>query len=162
MKFGETIPKGFVIEVTSWENDGDNYKTVQQTGISTEYMNVVKRLAPLFRSRCNNRGCFGNTCEGEVVPEILVEAVQVVLKDLNPEDVYKVLDYDIMSIDFENEDFLENQIEEAADAISEFVRDEMLGSSEFYDFRVIERVIVYYLPEDVIIPSVTKIVDMTF
>ena len=24
---GSTIPKGYVIDVTTWENDGDNYKT---------------------------------------------------------------------------------------------------------------------------------------
>lgn len=162
LKFGQTIPKGYIVEVTSWENDGDDYDTIQKFEADSGFVEVVKRLAPLFKSRCNNKGCFGNTMDGEVDMMMLAEAAFIALGPMEAPVVYKVLGYDILSLDFEGETTPDEEFEKAGEAVKEFVRNHMSGWSEYYDFRVIEEVKVYYLPEDVIIPQVEEISKKTF
>lgn len=154
LEFGQTIPKGFIVEVSSWENDGDDYETIQKQGVSSAYIEVVQRLFPLFKSRCNNKGCFGNTCDGEVDLYNLAEAAYDALKNMEQEVVYKVLGYDILALQYENEAIPFETFEQAGKAVQEFVLDNITGYSEYYDFRVAETLKVYYLPDDVIIPSV--------
>ena len=161
LEFGQTIPKGYIVEVTSWENDGDNYDTIQKFEASKEFVDVVTCLAPLFKSRCNNRGRFGNTSDGDVDMTMLAEAAFAALGHLKAPDVYKVLGYDILSLDFENYTNSE-EFETAGEAVKEFVRNHMTGWSEYYDFRVVEKVNVYLLEDDVIIPQVKKISSKTF
>lgn len=161
MKFGETIPKGYILEVTSWENDGDDYDTIQKRGASFELIDVVTRLFPLFKCKHNrpDKG-FGNTSEGEVDNWDLVEASWFALKDLDKELVYKVLGCDILSLDFESEDDISNEvIDNFGSKIKDFVRNHITGYSEFYDFRVAEQLKVYFLKEDVIIPSVATVFE---
>lgn len=162
LKFGQTIPKGFVVEVTSWENDGDDYQTIQKFEASGAFVEVIQRLAPLFKSRCNNKGCFGNTSEGNVDMFNLAEAAYERLKPMEASVVYKVLGYDILSLQFENEAIPFEKFEEAGEAVKEFVRNNMTSWSEYYDFRVVEEVKVYYLEEDVIIPHVEEISKTTY
>lgn len=159
MKFGETIPKGYILEVKSWENDGDDYDTIQKCGVSIELIDVVTRLFPLFNCKNGHNNGFGNTCEGEVDMFDLAESAYAALNDLDKELVYKVVGYDILSLQFENEAIPFEKFEEAGKAIKEFARNHITGYSEFYDFRVAEELKVYYLPEDVIIPSVTTILE---
>lgn len=157
LNFGQTIPKGFIVEVTSWENDGDDYDTIQKFEASGAFVEVVQRLAPLFKSRCNNRGCFGNTMDGEVDMMMLAEAAFDALGPMEAPVVYKVLGYDILSLDFEGDTTSDEEFEKAGEAVKDFVRNNMTGWSECYDFRVVEEVKVYFLPEDVIIPQVEEI-----
>lgn len=162
MKFGETIPRGYFVEVESWENDGDNYQNHRKMAVDRKEIEVILALAPLFKSRCNNRGCFGNTCDGDVDMMMLAEAAFDKLGHLNAVDVYGVIGYDILSLDFESDSTPEEEFEKAGEAIAEYARNTMTGYSEFYDFRVVERVKVYYLKEDVIIPSVELISEDKF
>lgn len=162
LKFGQTIPKGYIVEVTSWENDGDDYDTIQKFEADSGFVEVVQRLAPLFKSRCNNKGCFGNTSDGDVDMYNLAEAAYEALKTMESSVVYKVIGYDILSLQFENEAIPFEKFEEAGEAVKEFVRNNMTGWSEYYDFRVVEEVKVYFLPEDVIIPQVEEISKKTF
>lgn len=162
LKFGQTIPKGYIVEVTSWENDGDDYDTIQKFEADSGFVEVVQRLAPLFKSRCNNKGCFGNTSDGDVDMYNLAEAAYEALKTMEASVVYKVIGYDILSLQFENEAIPFEKFEEAGEAVKEFVRNNMTGWSEYYDFRVVEEVKVYFLPEDVIIPQVEEIGKKTF
>lgn len=157
LNFGQTIPKGFIVEVTSWENDGDDYDTIQKFEASAAFVEVIQRLAPLFRSRCNNRGCFGNTSDGDVDMMMLAEAAFERLGPMEAPVVYNILGYDILSLDFEGDSTPDEEFEKAGEAVKDFVRNNMTGWSEYYDFRVVEDVKVYYLEEDVIIPQVEEI-----
>ncbi|QHJ78958.1 MAG: hypothetical protein [Caudoviricetes sp.] len=157
MKFGETIPKGYVIEAHSWENDGDDNRIIQLTGQSKQAVDVMIALAPLFCSRNSESEGFGNTTEYSVDSYDLVEQVQQALENID--DVYSVFGHDIMSVDVEEDN--DKVIENVADVIKQFVQDKLVGYSEFYDFRVLEKLVVYYLPEDVIIPSVEIISTIT-
>lgn len=52
-----TIPKGYQLHVTSWENDGDNYKTEVLSGIQD--LNDVKFLVSVAKDL--GGGLLGNT-----------------------------------------------------------------------------------------------------
>ena len=157
LNFGQTVPKGFIVEVVSWENDGDNYETIQKFEASSGFFEVVQSLAPLFKSQSNNKGCFGNTMDGEVDMLSLAEAAFIELGPMEAPVVSKVLGYDLLSLDFESEQIPDEEFEIAGDAVAKFVRENMTGYSEWYEFRVIDQVKVYYLPEDIIIPQVEEI-----
>jgi len=111
--------KGYTIEVMSWENDGDHYRTQSMTVDDKEEALKIKEICQtLFKSCCNREGGIGNAMGGEcehVIEEFIEE---------NPE----------MNL---TEDYIKN------------LADELMGYSEDYDYRVCESVTVTYLPEDV-------------
>ena len=56
------IPKGYIVEIESYENDADNYKMRYFDGLSKEEALFLKNIAEKFKS-CNsknNENCFGN------------------------------------------------------------------------------------------------------
>lgn len=154
--FNQTIKKGFYIEVQSSENDGDMTMTISHSGLSEEQVNVMVKLFPLFNSSgLRNVREFGNTVEeSDFCHDIFLETVQNVLKDLDKKVVDDFLGCDIMFTDLndcttEDYDLLYEQI-------CSFVKENILGYSDFYFFRCTDKIEVYYLKEDVIIPSVEK------
>ena len=163
MKFGETVPAGFIVECTSWENDGDNYKTIQSVGKSEVFADVVVALAPLLKSRNGRKGGFGNTAYGEVDSFDFIEAAQEALKDLDREKVKLVLGFDVMEIDVTSEespedvDAFNRDLEKTYSRLREFIQEKMTNYSEWYSFRVMSSVKVYYLAEPVVIPSVKEV-----
>lgn len=168
MKFGETIPAGFVVECKSWENDGDNDQTIQQTGKSQAFVDVVLAVAPLFGScHGNSEYGFGNTSSDEVDNYNLVKATQEVLIDLEPHLVLSVLGVDLMNLEMEEfdpdegEDVFNRKVDEMAHKIGEFVHQNILGYSEWYQFRVASKVTVYHLAEPVVIPDVEQVASIS-
>jgi len=119
MKTEKVANKGYTIEVVSWENDGDNYKTKTMTvETEAEARKIKKICSELFKSCNNGDGGIGNAMDGEC------------------EDVIE--DY------IENNPEMELTVEYIEDLVSE-----LLGRSEYYDYRVCERVQVTYLDQDV-------------
>jgi hypothetical protein len=111
--------KGYTIKVVSWENDGDNYKTLHKVVEDRDEALKIKRICEtLFRSCNNGDGGVGNAMDGECehVIEEFIEA--------NPEMGLTV-----------------GYIKDLAWVL--------MGGSEDYDFRVCESVTVTYLAEDV-------------
>ena len=49
-----TIPKGYQLHVTSWENDGDNYKTEVLSGLMRENQ-IGAVVAVSFRSKWKDK-----------------------------------------------------------------------------------------------------------
>ncbi len=122
----KVINKGYTITVTSWENDGDYSKTKSKTvKTENEARDIVKICKELFVS-CNNRNSPGI---GNSADREADETIKEYIED-NPE---LNLTYDI--------------IQELAW--------ELMGSSEFYDFRVCERVRVTYSPDDIYLEEIT-------
>lgn len=123
----KVINKGYTLTVTSWENDGDNYRTKHKT---VDTIEEAKRLhticTTLFKSRNNGEGGIGNSMEGEENDTIL-EYVEN-NKDLFPE------------FEGEEDDFIIDHIL--------YLAYELMGSSEYYDCRVCESVVVTYSPTD--------------
>ncbi|AWH14984.1 hypothetical protein [Aeromonas phage 50AhydR13PP] len=52
MKFapGAVIPEGYVIKITSWENDGDDYDDVIHTGRPMKDIEFFEKIKPIFSS----------------------------------------------------------------------------------------------------------------
>lgn len=54
------VPAGYLLKITTWENDADNYSTTEISGLSKEDVPLYLHLASLFRSRNNRRKGIGN------------------------------------------------------------------------------------------------------
>jgi len=129
----KVISKGYTLEVTSWENDGDNNRTQHKT---VDTIEEAKRLhticTTLFKSRSYREGGIGNSMDGEGYNTILKYVEKN--KDLFPE------------LEGEDDDFIIDHILHLAH--------ELMGGSEYYDCRVCQSVIVTYSPEDVYLEEI--------
>jgi hypothetical protein len=115
------IEKGYTLTVTSWENDGDNYRTESMTVETLEEARRIYRVCnELFKS---DEGGVGNSMDGESEEAI--------------------------------EEYIENNPE--LNLTEEEIRDlsyDLMGSSEYYDYRVCESVSVTYSPEDIYLEKI--------
>jgi hypothetical protein len=116
------IEKGYTIEVTSWENDGDNYNTESMTVETLEEARRIYRVCnELFKS--DDEGGVGNSMSGES-EEVIEEYIEN-----NPE--LKLTEGEIRDLSYD-----------------------LMGSSEYYDYRVCESVSVTYSPEDIYLEKI--------
>ena len=127
------VKKGYTIEVISWENDGDNYKTKYMTVSSIETAKAIKHLCEtVFVSKHDNL-TIGNKME-----EDYLKCYEIVKTYLLSNPLLVPDDVNIKTIDVGN----------LWDSISHYNYD-LLDSSEYYFSRVCESCIIYYSPEDV-------------
>lgn len=129
------IKAGYKIEVTSWENDGDNYSTKSKEGLTKEqtqfYFDICNRLS----------GVFGNMYDPDESEKAdLYAAVSDIL--LKHKDVALEL---FEAVDFNNE---------TCEEIFSDIHYELFGSSEFYT-RQLESISVTYIPYDLVLEDVT-------
>lgn len=133
---GCKFKKGFMIEITSWENDGDHYLTKIIDGLTKEEVNQFSYVMPFFRSEwCTESGRFGNKdfCMFSV-EEVLMEGI----------------DEGKLTREFLGKFFFEDGHPDL-DKIQT-----LLGCPVEYDYdfiRVFESMKIYHLPEDVVIPE---------
>ncbi len=124
------VKKGYTLEVTSWENDGDNYRTKFKTVQSEDRAKAIVDLCKsVFASNNNGGGGIGNLCEGK---ESTAERIIIDYLDENP----AILPKEGMSDD------------EKYDYVMELAG-ELMGYSEWYVCRICESVNVTYSAEDV-------------
>ena len=124
------VKKGYTLEVTSWENDGDNYRTKFKTVESEERAKALVHLCKnVFASNNNGGGGIGNLCDGEestaegIIMDYLEENTAILPKEgMSDDDKY---DY-VMSLAYD-----------------------LLGGSEWYVCRICESVKVTYSAEDI-------------
>jgi hypothetical protein len=169
----KVVNKGYTLEVTSWENDGDNYKTKSLSFESKEEALAIRNMClTLFKSSSNGEAGIGNSNEDESeMAEYTI--IQYVSKNI---DIIKFKDHEF---DLEN---LENQIklsfpedtirEDYLDYIHDYLEDfnpEMrekwinivmdynnllLGGSDYYYSRIVESCKLYFSPEDIILEEI--------
>jgi len=124
----KVINKGYTLEITSWENDGDYCRTKTKTVETFEEVAKLLQICTTLFKSCNNRdGGVGNSMEG-ASNWVLLEYVEDhpdLFPELDPNNEYEISDY------FVNLAY------------------ELMGASESYDFRVCESVVVTYSPEDI-------------
>lgn len=124
------LSKGYTIEVTSWENDGDNYNTKSITVDNRELAKAISEMCNTIFTSHNNKECRGigngqNVKDAEkIIIPFMKEHLILCGDEINPKD--KDL------IDFCRE-----------------LNFELMGSSEFYYSRVCESCTVLYSPEDI-------------
>lgn len=126
------IKAGFMLEITSWENDADNYKTIQISGLTKEkcqlYINIIKLFKCNHYSNDNN---FGN---------LYAEYDSPVVGKASDAVVALLVNFD--EIDGVNE--REHALEEIADYMTQF-----LGCGKNYVFRAYDSHKVYFVPTDI-------------
>lgn len=139
---------GYLIRVTSWENDADNYKTKEMEVSTEQHARTVSALCDLLRSRYRvEHKTFGNMYEpGEVDrAEFAIAVAQIPgIKDF------------VQSVFPDIEELQENP--ECGfgymDAVMGILYDLGLTGDEFYT-RVCETVEIYYIPTDVLVQEVS-------
>lgn len=127
--------KGYTIEVTSWENDGDNYNTKRMTVDNKEYALAILDMCKTVFASCNNgKGGIGNMNGGESdgAPDIIMNYLvnyPIIKKGRTDQD--EIIDM-VMDINYE-----------------------LMGSTEWYYSRVFEKGIIFYSPEDVEVEEIS-------
>jgi len=124
----ELIPKGYTIEVYSWENDGDNEDTNSMVVQTIEEAKLIHKICTeLFCSENEKNTGVGNSMDGDGDDKVI--------------------------------EFYENNIElfpnlkgKNEEAIIDYFKDlayELMGCSEWYDFRVCEFCTITYSEDSV-------------
>ena len=132
----EVVKKGYTLVVTSWENDGDNYKTLSLTIEDKEQATkTAKLIRELFCSAQNGETGIGNLCEDE-----LDIAEEIILDYLEENDVFE-----------DQENMTDKQKIKAVMNINYSV----LGGCEWYVSRVFESMEIYYSPDPIFVETVT-------
>lgn len=130
-KMKKIAEAGYTLEVTSWENDGDNYATHSATFKSKEEAVAVRDMAEVVFQSCNNGdGGIGNANDSEEIAGVIINYLLA-----NPKLV------EINNIDITNEDSCEEMIMD--------YNSRLMGYSEWYYSRVLESAELYYVKEDV-------------
>ncbi len=137
------IPPGYRLTVTSWENDGDNYRTKTVEGLSEGRLRYYVDLIKRFASSSNGgleRGFIGNLFEpNEREEQIYLKAMIEVLKTHRNE------------FNFEDDEALETY----ADCIGDQILYSLgLTGGDFFT-RVMESFKVEYVPHEIRIADVT-------
>ena len=128
--------KGYTMCVTSWENDGDNYNTIQ---FHVETLNEVKfwlEWLELFKSGSRAGYPEGFNLGNAMGDGKVKEAYDFTKKLAEKFELSHLVEFE------KNEWF--NEESWMTDQAYKF-----MGGSEHYDFRVYESMEVYYFPEDV-------------
>lgn len=127
------ISKGYILEVVSWENDGDYYRTKT---ITVKKKEKALALYTLCTTLFNNNSSYGigNNCEisskdKERIKNFFSKNKQLFPK-LDIEDTEQLIDY---------------CMDKAYD---------LMGSSEYYSIRVCESCTVFYSPEDIYLEEI--------
>ena len=138
---------GYTVRVTSWENDGDNYKTVDCHIGEKEKLGVVVKFANLFRSKNSNPSGIGNLLDGEGY-----EANHILGEFYEQNMPWFCADIDLDGVTDEDE---ENEI--VGDCMLDFARGLGLsGNSEYFATRVLQKIEVLYFETDVICADVSN------
>lgn len=126
--------KGYTLRVVSWENDADNYRTKDYTVDTLEEAKKINKICKELFCSCNNgEGGVGNSMENEELDR-LVKFVEE-NPDLFP-DGPKVENGDEIMDHFQNLAY------------------NLMGGSEFYDFRVCESCVCFYSDKDIFLENI--------
>ena len=131
------VKKGYTIEVVSWENDADNYRTKRITVDNKEYALAILDMCKNIFVSCNNGdGGIGNMSDGEgdQASDIIMDYIsdnRLVVESLTEQD--HITDR-VMDINYD-----------------------LMGSSEYYYSRVFESGTIFYSPEDITVEKIASV-----
>lgn len=152
--FGQTIKSGYIVKVTAWENDADDYSYTVINGLTEKEVSFYKEWLPGYIS-CSSGG-MGNDNFNFIKAMTHLHS----LRDKYMEEIDSQLDIDLYDVDsielaLEDKNFVEYNKELLYNAI-----EGILGRPVQYygDFvRVFDGMDVYLLKEDVVIPKLKKV-----
>jgi len=162
----KVISKGYTVEVTSWENDGDNYRTNSAVYSTKEEALAVKHMCEVLFdcTDYDSGGGLGNVMDSDkyeaeqkivsyfiknptllsIQKLTLLESFKEAVEDEYSEFLIKVTWLECL------EEYLEGQEivpEDWVDIVNQY-KYELMGGSEYYYSRICESAEVYYSPED--------------
>lgn len=130
-----TIPAGYRLSVTSWENDADNYNTKVMAGLSIDDVNFYVDLCKSLVSQHKNRNAFGNMFDPRNDErDKFFKHVKTIIKNNN-------------RIDYNSEHW--------EDHIMGLLYDLGLSCGDFFT-RVCDKFKVEYIAEPIVIDDVTS------
>jgi hypothetical protein len=152
--FGQTIKSGYIVKVTAWENDADDYSYTVINGLTEKEVSFYKEWLTGYIS-CSSGGMGNDNFN-------FIKAITHLhsLRDKYMEEIDSQLDIDLYDVDsielaLEDKNFVEYNKELLYNAI-----EGILGRPVQYygDFvRVFDGLDVYLLKEDVVIPKLKKV-----
>jgi hypothetical protein len=164
----KVVGKGYTLEVVSWENDGDNYRTKSMTFDSIEEAQAVKHMCEkLFSCNSEEDGGIGNLMDDDdeeakniIVsyliksPDLLyinnVENTPASFKEAVEESFSEFLyKYDWKECLGEYLEGLDDDELNSWTGMVNHYNYELLGGSEYYYSRVYESSTLYYSEQDV-------------
>lgn len=139
---------GYLIRITSWENDGDNYNKKEVSGLTKEQAKETVAFSKLFKSKNSvTMDAIGNISDPN---EAELEKVKQAF--LNHNNQYPDLDAEEELKQFpegeRDEIFMGWCLERAGDL--------GLAGGEYFYTRVCEKVEVYYFASDVLVENKTQ------
>lgn len=152
--FGQTIKAGYIVKVTAWENDADDYSYTVISGLTEKEVSFYKEWLAGYIS-CSSGGMGNDNFN-------FAKAITHLhsLRDKYMEEIDSQLDIDLYDVDsielaLNNEEFVEYNKELLYNAI-----EGILGQPvQYYGYfvRVFDGMEVYLLKEDVVIPKLKKV-----
>jgi hypothetical protein len=136
----KVISKGYTLTVTSWENDGDNYRTKSMVFESEDEAKAIAKMCKAVFNSCNNGdGGIGNMMdyEGEMASEVILEYLEE-----NPEIKETIIAC--------NPKVKLNGDKDIFNFIMEKYNYGLMGGSECYYSRVCEKVDLTYSDKDIL------------
>lgn len=139
----KVINKGYTLEITSWENDGDYYRTKTKTVETKEEAKMLYDICTTLFKSCNNgEGGIGNSMDREELETVL----EYYESNTDVLTIEPFIDLKSRINDDDAEDLI-------FDCFLEIAYD-LMGNSEYYDCRVCESVIVTFSPEDIYLEEI--------
>jgi len=151
---GTTIPKGYALSITTWENDGDEYDTNTVTGLTKEQVNEYLLVLGWFAHCADDLAGEDLNCSDFL--ERLFE--QYKSGKLSLEFISTFTNSEFPAIDcsdVEQEIWAELLHSSNDDDVYDRLHD-ILGRSEYYDesyMRVVCKVKVHHFEEEFVIPN---------
>ena len=132
----KVISKGYTLEVKSWENDGDNSRTINHTVESREEAHRLYRLCKeLFPSKNYSKYGVGNSMDNDFKDDIFkyIRDNQDLFSDFGKIENFDELYEDLLEVDFCEE--LKGK-QDVFVEITSYLLDvsySLMGGSELYD-----------------------------
>lgn len=126
----EKVKPGFAMGVTTWENDGDNYKTEYIYGLTEQQMVALLCVFEMFGSKNNHQGPgFGNISSDDDFQRL--EINEALTEEFSPA-LAEAIGFDYGT-----------DREQILDVVWDFLYEMGVAGGEFYLTRVVESVKVY-------------------
>ena len=141
----KVVSKGYTVTCTSWENDGDNYRTKSVVVENKKLAEALYQMCEvLFQSENNSGDGLGNSSECDDDMRGMIADFIKKYPILMDENQHREL------IEIEDE---EEELEFYEQVCSNWIY-KLLGNSEYYYCRVAETTTVSYSPEDIFVEQI--------
>ena len=149
---GTVIPAGYLVKVTTWENDGDDYDTCLVSGLTEQEKDFLVYIIPLFKSAHVFPGEVAGYGNEDATFALMAGVVEIAEANGTQAQVQRFFN---MSC----EEIIEYIDDDCEDAIDDFMQEAQafLSIPMSYDdtfVRVVETVEVVYLDKEIVFPTI--------